>query len=60
MNCIWIAQLQGNGEGNSFIDIAGITLYAENIIFIAIMLFMVAACFTIIFDQEKPIELKRR
>ena len=49
MNCIWFAPLHGN-KGNSFIDIAGHTLYAEQLVFIAIMLFLVASIAVIIFD----------
>ena len=52
-NCIWLHWVQGsngNGMGNSFINIAGHTLYAEQLVFIAIMLFMVASIAVIIFD----------
>lgn len=51
-NCIWLHWLQGNGKGNSFIDIAGTTLYAEQILFIAVMLFMVACIAIVIFDRD--------
>lgn len=29
-NCVWNAQEQGNGEGNSFVDIDGTAFYVEN------------------------------
>lgn len=51
-NCIWLHWVQGNKEqmGNSFIDIAGTTLYAEQLLFVAVMLFMVACIAYMIFD----------
>lgn len=39
-NCIWIAFLQGNNEGNSFVNIAGTILYAEHLALLAVLLFI--------------------
>ena len=36
-NCIWLANTAGNGQGDSFIDILGATLYAEHLIALAIL-----------------------
>ena len=49
-NCIWIAQLQGNGKGDSFVNFMGHILYAEELVFIAIMVYMVVSSAVIIFD----------
>lgn len=31
MNCTWLAQTQGNGQGTSFIDIMGLTIELDGI-----------------------------
>ena len=54
-NCLWFAPIQGNssnGQGNSFIDIMGTPLYAEQLVFIAVMVFMAASIAVIIFDRN--------
>ena len=58
-NCLWFAPIQGNSQGNSFIDIMGTPLYAEQLVFIAVMVFMVASIAVIIFDRETEIEKER-
>ena len=54
MNCIWIAQLQGNGKGkgDSFVNFMGHILYAEELVFIAILAIVAAAIAVIIFDRN--------
>ena len=51
-NCICIAQLQGNKGGNSFIDVMGTPLYAEELVFIAILAIVMLAIALIIFDRN--------
>ena len=51
-NCIWIAQLQGNGKGDSFVNFMGHILYAEELVFIAILTIVAAAIALIIFDRN--------
>ena len=52
MNCIWFAPIQGNGKGDSFVNFMGHILYAEELVFIAILAIVAAAIALIIFDRN--------
>ena len=58
MNCIWFAPMQGNGKGkgngkgDSFVNFMGHILYAEELVFIAILAIVAAAIAVIIFDRN--------
>ena len=51
-NCIWLANLAGNGKGDSFVNFMGHILYAEELVFIAILAIVAAAIALIIFDRN--------
>ena len=52
MNCIWFAPLHGNKTGDSFVNFMGHILYAEELVFIAILAIVAAAIAVIIFDRN--------
>ena len=51
-NCIWFAPMQGNGKGDSFVNFMGHILYAEELVFIAILAIVMLAIAVIIFDRN--------
>ena len=51
-NCIWFAPMQGNGKGDSFINLMGHILYAEELVFIAILAIVAVSVAVIIFDRN--------
>ena len=51
-NCIWLANLAGNGKGDSFVNFMGHILYAEELVFIAILAIVLLAIAVIIFDRN--------
>ena len=51
-NCFWFAPMQGNGKGDSFVNLMGHILYAEELVFIAILAIVAAAIALIIFDRD--------
>ena len=51
-NCLWFAPLQGNKTGDSFVNLMGHILYAEELVFIAILAIVAAAIALIIFDRD--------
>ena len=50
-NCLWFAPMQGNGKGDSFVNFMGHILYAEELVFIAILAIVMLAIAVIIFDR---------
>ena len=51
-NCLWFAPIQGNGKGDSFVNFMGHILYAEELVFIAILAIVMLAIAVIIFDRD--------
>ena len=51
-NCLWFAPIQGNGKGDSFVNFMGHILYAEELVFIAILAIVMLAIAVIIFDRN--------
>ena len=51
-NCLWFAPIQGNGKGDSFVNFMGHILYAEELVFIAILAIVMLAVAVIIFDRD--------
>ena len=51
-NCIWLGNLAGNKAGDSFVNFMGHILYAEELVFIAILAIVMLAVAVIIFDRD--------